>query len=79
MTDTTPVGAAFRAGDEVVLAHGTYQGTPGVFLRLREDAKWADITERNGSVRSQRPPQALLHAATLAKPGWPCRGQYGER
>lgn len=46
------VGAAFREGDEVVLAEGSYQGTLGVFVRLREDVNWADIMERNGSVRS---------------------------
>lgn len=27
----------FHAGDNLVLAQGTYQGTPGVFLRLTED------------------------------------------
>ncbi|HUK18733.1 MAG TPA: hypothetical protein VLW65_20070 [Bryobacteraceae bacterium] len=42
----------FREGDEVVLAEGTYQGTRGTFLHLREDVKWADITERDGSIRS---------------------------
>ncbi len=42
----------FHEGDQVVLADGTYQGTPGIFLRLRKDATWADITERDGSVRS---------------------------
>jgi len=46
------VGAAFREGDEVVLAKGSYQGTLGVFVRLKEDVNWADIMERNGSVRS---------------------------
>jgi hypothetical protein len=45
-------GAAFREGDEVILAEGTYQGTRGVFVRLKKDVNWADITERNGSVRS---------------------------
>jgi hypothetical protein len=45
------VGPEFREGDEVVLAKGTYQGTHGFFLRLR-DVTWADITERNGSSRS---------------------------
>lgn len=39
-------------GDEVVPAEGTYQGTVGVFLHLREDVNLADITESNGSVRS---------------------------
>jgi hypothetical protein len=52
MTSARITGSTFREGDEVVLADGTYQGTPGVFLRLREDARWADITERNGAVRS---------------------------
>jgi hypothetical protein len=61
MINTKP-GPAFRQGDEVVLANGTYQGTLGVFLRLREDVKWADITERNGSIRSH-PVAWLAHAA----------------
>ena len=43
---STTISPAFQAGDEVVLAKGTYQGTLGVFLRLSEDAKWADITEQ---------------------------------
>jgi transcription antitermination factor NusG len=58
----------FREGDEVVLAEGTYQGTQGVFIRLREDVNWADVTERNGSVRSH--PVAWLHHAA-AVPGGP--------
>jgi hypothetical protein len=45
-------GLTFREGDEVVLANGTYQGTLGIFLRLREDVNWADIMERNGDIRS---------------------------
>ena len=59
---TRPAGPRFREGDEVVLADGTYQGTTGVFLRLREDANWADITERSGSVRSH-PLAWLAHFA----------------
>jgi hypothetical protein len=47
-----PVGHVFHEGDEVVLAEGPYQGTPGVFVRVKDDVKWADITERNGNVRS---------------------------
>jgi len=46
------VNPEFREGDEVVLAKGTYQGTPGVFLHLREDVNWADVTERDGSIRN---------------------------
>jgi hypothetical protein len=57
----------FREGDEVVLAQGTYPGVRGVFLRLKEDAKWADITERDGEVRSH-PVEWLAHWA-VAPPG----------
>jgi hypothetical protein len=59
---------AFRAGDEVVLAAGSNQGTLGVFLSLREDVNWADITERNGNVRSH-PVEWLAHA-NAATPGF---------
>lgn len=64
MLSNRPVGTVFREGDEVVLAEGTYQGTSGVFLRLRKDANWADITERNGSIRSH--PVAWLAHSTGA-------------
>jgi hypothetical protein len=57
--NTKPV---FREGDEVVMTDGTYQGTLGVFLRLRKDVNWADITERNGSVRSH-PVVWMSHSA----------------
>ena len=57
----------FREGDAVVLAHGTYQGTLGVFLRLRADVNWADIMELNGDVRSH-PVIWLAHSAS-AVPG----------
>lgn len=63
MMGTQLASRAFREGDEVVLANGTYQGTPGVFLRLREDANWADITERDGNVRSH-PVTWLAHSAS---------------
>ncbi len=52
MTSIGLAGPTFREGDEVVLAQGTYPGTRGVFVRLREDINWADIRERNGVVRS---------------------------
>jgi len=64
MMSNRPFGTVFREGDEVVLAEGTYQGTPGVFVRLRKDANWADITERNGSIRSH--PVAWLAHSTGA-------------
>ncbi len=61
MTSVRPLDSGFREGDAVILIGGTYQGTPGVFLRLREDIKWADITERNGRVR-QHPVEWLAHS-----------------
>ena len=60
---TRLVGNVFREGDEVVLAEGTYRGTSGVFLRLKEDANWADITERNGAIRSH-PLEWLAHSTS---------------
>jgi hypothetical protein len=38
----------FLQGDEVYLAKGSYQGTVGIFLNLRNDPKWADIREPDG-------------------------------
>ena len=64
---STRPGPEFREGDEVVLAKGSYQGTLGVFVRLKEDDNWADITERNGSVRSH--PVAWLAHSAGALPG----------
>lgn len=52
----------FRAGDEVLLAEGAYQGTPGVFLALTEDVNWAEIRERDGTIR-HHPIVWLQHAA----------------
>jgi hypothetical protein len=62
MMGNRPIGTEFREGDEVVLAEGSYQGTLGVFLRLRKDVSWADITESNGSIRSH--PLAWLAHST---------------
>ena len=52
MMSHRPVGTVFREGDEVVLGRGTYQGTLGVFVGFKTDVNWADITERNGNIRS---------------------------
>jgi hypothetical protein len=57
-----PTDGLFSKGDEVVLAKGPYTGTPGVFLRSRADIKWAEITERNGTIRSH-PLEWLAHTA----------------
>ncbi|MGA2133558.1 MAG: hypothetical protein ABSH50_14785 [Bryobacteraceae bacterium] len=61
---------AFHEGDAVILASGTYQGTSGVFLRLREDTAWADITQRDGIVR-KHPVAWLAHAAAALPMGTP--------
>lgn len=66
MTDLKHVRATgFNSGDEVVLAEGLHPGTSGVFLRLRPDANWAEIRERNGAVRSH-PVAWLRRAARLS-------------
>lgn len=61
MNPTKSVAPVFQKGDEVELIAGSYQGTLGVFIELRADRKWADITERNGAVR-RHPVQWLGHA-----------------
>jgi hypothetical protein len=65
MMNTSNTGPAFHEGDKVVLATGTYQGTSGIFLRLREYTAWADITEPNGSIRSH-PVAWLAHEPPVA-------------
>jgi hypothetical protein len=57
----TLVTSAFHRGDQVVLATGTYEGTLGVFLQLRPDANWADISEQAGAIRCH-PVAWLAHA-----------------
>jgi hypothetical protein len=52
MTTIKPIASGFQNGEAVVLARGTYQGTRGVFLHLRDDLDWADIEESGGSIRS---------------------------
>lgn len=52
MMSNRDIGNVFHEGDEVVLAEGTYEGTLGVFLQFRKDVNWADITERDGVIRS---------------------------
>ena len=66
MTKTIVVPPVFQRGDEVELVAGSYQGTQGVFIALREDVRWADITERNGEIR-KHPVQWLGHATGRAK------------
>jgi hypothetical protein len=75
MVGTRVASPVFHEGDEVVLAEGPYQGALGVFLRQKTDVNWADITERNGSVRSH-PVEWLAHA-TSATPGFDARSHPG--
>jgi hypothetical protein len=59
--NTNAINTAFRQGDEVVLVRGSYQGTLGIFFRLKPDPTWADVTERNGTIRSH-PVEWLAHS-----------------
>ena len=65
MTSFGLAHSALQEGDEVVLARGTYPGTLGVFLRLKEHVNWADIRERNKDIRSH-PVIWLAHSAKAA-------------
>lgn len=60
MTSGTATASTFCAGDQVVLDRGTYQGTMGVFVRLKQDANWADIMERNW--RPLEPPGSMARS-----------------
>jgi len=68
MNQTKVVVSEFRKGDEVELVSGSYQGTLGVFVGLRDDVKWADIAERNGDVR-RHPIEWLGHAKAQSSGG----------
>ena len=61
MTSIRPIAPGFHKGEAVVVARGTYPGTLGVFLQLREDPAWADIQESGGDIRSH--PVAWLEPA----------------
>ena len=64
MMTSSPATQVFNTGDEVVMTRGTYLssgGSFGVFLRLREDANWADVTARDGTI-SSHPVEWLAHA-----------------
>jgi hypothetical protein len=67
MTSIDQFPTPFREGDNVVLLEATCRGTPGVFLRLRADPKWADVTEPDGIVRTH-PFEWLAHSS-LANEG----------
>jgi hypothetical protein len=63
MTETTVNAPVFREGDQVRLARGSYTGTLGIFLHLREDPNWADIAEPDGRVR-RHPVEWLEHSTS---------------
>lgn len=65
MASIRPIDSGFQKGEAVVLGRGSYQGTPGVFLQLRQDPAWADIEESGGVIRSH-PVEWLDHAAKTA-------------
>jgi hypothetical protein len=44
--------SGFHAGDRVFLARGPHQGDFGIFQGLTSDPKWADILERDSTVRA---------------------------
>jgi hypothetical protein len=50
--DLRSQSTGFRAGDSVVLARGTYQGTLGTFICLTADSNWAEIQEAKGALRT---------------------------
>ncbi len=59
----------FCVGEEVGLAQGTYQGTPGIFVGYTKDTNWAQIQEHNGIIRNH-PVEWLAHGAdTVHTPG----------
>jgi hypothetical protein len=56
-----PSVQTFHKADAVVLTKGSYEGTIGTFLNLKDDdPKWADILEQNSEVRSH-PVEWLQH------------------
>ena len=77
MDHTEPVTTTFHEGDEVILVEGTYQGTLGVFVRFRDDVAWADITERNGEVRSH-PVAWLGHVVARGRNSVSTGGSLGQ-
>jgi hypothetical protein len=62
MTSIRPIPSGFQKGEAVVLARGTYPGTHGVFLSLRDDPAWADIQESGGAT-NKHPVAWLEHDA----------------
>lgn len=71
MTIDKTGGQPFHDGDEIMLAKGTYEGTLGVFRHLKDDPKWADIMESDGSIRSHPVEWIAFRSAPAPKPVGP--------
>lgn len=65
--DVQTAACRFKKGDPVIMVKGSYEGTPGVFLNLRSDPKWADIRETDDSVREH--PVEWMALSTEKRPG----------
>jgi hypothetical protein len=67
---SVPIAApTFQKGDAVFLAQGSYEGTLGTFLNLKDDdPKWANVLEQNSRVRSH-PVEWLHHYQPAANSG----------
>jgi hypothetical protein len=59
----------FHNGDRVYLAKGSYEGTIGTFLNLRNDPRWADMREPNDEVRAH--PVEWMALSTPTRTGIP--------
>lgn len=69
MLPARPASQVFQSGDEVVLTKGTFQSSEdshGVFLRLREDANWADVSAPDGTIGSH-PVEWLAHSTAAVR------------
>jgi hypothetical protein len=52
MQNQEAVPCTFKKGDTICMAKGSYQGTVGTFVGLRDDPMWADLLEPNDLVRA---------------------------
>jgi hypothetical protein len=76
-TPATVSRLQFRAGDSIVVLYdGRFNGMAGRFVSLRGDPNWADIEERDGSVRPHpvqwlQRPEDLPDLAAICAEGAP--------
>jgi hypothetical protein len=48
---TNVAETGFCEGEEIVLAQGTYQDTPDIFVGYSKDTNWTEIQEGGGNIR----------------------------